>query len=218
MPAHWELRRLKTISPEITVGIVVEPSKYYVDEGVPALRSLNVQSGLISTENLVFISAESNDLLSKSRLQAGDLVSVRSGQTGVTAVVPVDLEGCNCIDLIIIRKPLRDCERYLRWFCAADCARWQFDVGSGGAIQQHFNIGMAMNLVVALPPPTEQRAIADFLACEVAKLEALNENAESAIELLRERRSALITAAVTGQIDVRNAVPRPTAEPEPLAA
>ena len=45
VPEHWSVRRLKYISPEITVGIVVEPSKYYVNEGVPALRSLNVSAG-----------------------------------------------------------------------------------------------------------------------------------------------------------------------------
>ncbi|HMW30983.1 MAG TPA: restriction endonuclease subunit S [Plasticicumulans sp.] len=100
VPAHWQVKRLKTISPEITVGIVVEPSKYYVDDGVPALRSLNICADRISKENLVYISKESNELLAKSRLRTGDLVSVRSGQPGATAVVPSDMHGCNCIDLL----------------------------------------------------------------------------------------------------------------------
>ena len=209
VPAHWHVQRLKTISPEITVGIVVEPSKYYVDEGVPALRSLNISAGRITTENLVYISPESNEALAKSRLHVGDLVSVRSGQTGVTSVVPSEMDGCNCIDLIIIRKPSQHCEQFLCWFFASDSALRQFASGSGGAIQQHFNIGTAMNLQVPLPPIEEQRAIADFLERETAKLDALSAEAERAVNLLKERRSALIAAAVSGQIDVRSAKPQP---------
>jgi type I restriction enzyme S subunit len=53
----------------------------------------------------------------------------------------------------------------------------------------------------------EQVAIVDFLDCETAKLDALNVQTEKAISLLKERRSALIAAAVTGKIDVRDAVP-----------
>ena len=102
VPEHWAVERLKHISSEITVGIVVEPSKYYVDDGIPALRSLNVRPCSIELENLVFISPEANKILAKSRLFAGDLVSVRSGQPGTTAIVPKEIDGCNCIDLIII--------------------------------------------------------------------------------------------------------------------
>ncbi|MBK6511264.1 MAG: hypothetical protein IPG06_18740 [Haliea sp.] len=140
VPAHWEVLRLKNVSPEITVGIVVEPSKYYVDEGVPALRSLNVKPGYISKDQLVYISPEANEVLSKSKIYAGDLVAVRSGQPGTTAVVPKDLDRSNCIDLIIIRKPIGGCEKFLCWYLASDCAIRQFSEGSGGAIQQHFNI------------------------------------------------------------------------------
>lgn len=203
VPGHWEINRLKSISPQITVGIVVEPSKYYVDSGVPALRSLNVAPGRVVEDNFVFISVESNELLSKSRLRAGDLVSVRSGQTGTTAVVPESLDGCNCIDLIIIRKPRDDSEQFLCWFLGSDAAIQQFSSGSGGAIQQHFNIGTAMNLQIPLPPREEQDAIVKFLEAESAKIESLHRASEQSIDLLQERRSALIAAAVTGQIDLR---------------
>jgi type I restriction enzyme S subunit len=206
VPAHWNVKRLKFISPEITVGIVVEPSKYYCDEGVPTLRSLNVKPGKIVEENLVYISDEANDALKKSKLRSGDVVSVRSGQPGTTAVIPDRLDGCNCIDLIIIRKPHHGCERFLCWYLASDSAVYQFSEGSGGAIQQHFNIGTAANLMVSLPDPDEQRRIADYLNEQTAKFDALIADALRAIELLKEHRSALISAAVTGKIDVRGLV------------
>ncbi|HEY5222844.1 MAG TPA: hypothetical protein VIJ18_07340 [Microbacteriaceae bacterium] len=56
-----------------------------------------------------------------------------------------------------------------------------------------------------MPPPSEQIAIADFLEHETAELDAAIVDAREAIALLRERRAALISAAVTGKIDVRGA-------------
>jgi type I restriction enzyme S subunit len=203
VPEHWVVCRLKHISPQITVGIVVEPSKYYAETGVPALRSLNIRPRTIVEENFVFISEKSNAILSKSKLSAGDLVTVRTGQPGTTAVVPEHLHGCNCIDLIVIRKPKADCEQFLAWWFSSDSAVQQFSEGSGGAIQQHFNVAMAVNLIIPLPPLAEQRAIVAHLDEKCGKIDELKSKAERGIELLKERRSALISAAVTGKIDVR---------------
>jgi type I restriction enzyme S subunit len=204
VPAHWHVQRLKYISPQVTVGIVVEPSKLYVVEGVPALRSLNVVPDAIIPENMVFISAEANEIHKKSQLRAGDLVAVRSGQPGTTAVIPSSLDGCNCIDLIIIRKPTDCSEQFLCWYLGSDAAAFQFSVGSGGAIQQHFNVRTAMNLVVPVPPKSEQESISRSIAAKASGLDDLIMEAQRAIVLLQERRAALISGAVTGRIDVRN--------------
>ncbi len=204
VPEHWEVKRLKYVSPQITVGIVVEPSKFYVGEGVPALRSLNVDQGKVNLASLIYISEEGHELHCKSKLRAGDLVAVRSGQTGTTAVIPKELDGCNCVDLIIIRKPIVGSEWFLCWFLASDAALAQFSLGSGGAIQQHFNIGTASELEIPVPPEDEQYKVAEYVNCETRRIDTLTATSQRAIDLLQERRTALISAAVTGKIDVRD--------------
>ncbi|MGZ4960793.1 MAG: restriction endonuclease subunit S [Methylomonas sp.] len=79
-------------------------------------------------------------------------------------------------------------------------------------------IGMAdvKKLVTPLPPLTEQRQITDFIASETLKLDTLTAEAQQAVAFLKERRTALISAAVTGKIDVRGLVS--TALPEEAAA
>lgn len=205
VPEHWEVKRLRFISPHITVGIVVEPSKYYEDEGVPCLRSLNVRPNALTDRDLVYISPESNALLAKSILKSGDLVAVRSGQPGTTAVVDDRYDGANCIDLIIIRKPVNGSSPFFSYFLNSDAARAQFTGGSGGAIQQHFNVSTASDLLLVEPPFSEQETIADFLDRGTAKVDAMVAKVETAIERLQEYRTSLITAAVTGKIDVRGA-------------
>ena len=69
--------------------------------------------------------------------------------------------------------------------------------------QQNIGMGVIENLAVTTPPVTEQHTIAIFLDTETAKFDALTAEANRAIALLQERRSALISAAVTGKIDVR---------------
>jgi type I restriction enzyme S subunit len=202
IPSHWDAKRLKFISREITVGIVVTPAKYYASAGVPCLRSLNVREEGLTDSDLVYISDESNALMAKSQIFAGDLVAVRSGQPGTTAVVDGRFDGANCIDLIIIRRSQIYVSEFMAHFLNSQPAKIQFLMGSGGAIQQHFNIETAKDLVVPLPPLEEQRVIVSHIAAETAKLDGLRAATERTVALLRERRAALIAGAVTGQLRI----------------
>jgi type I restriction enzyme S subunit len=87
----------------------------------------------------------------------------------------------------------------------SDLAQAQYTEGSEGAIQQHFNIETAKNLLLPVPPVAEQIAITSVLDTDLARLDATRARSAEMIARLRERRSALITAAVTGQIDVTGA-------------
>ena len=71
-----------------------------------------------------------------------------------------------------------------------------------GATIPRINHESLMDIAIALPPLHEQREIASFLDRETAKLDALIHKSQRLIELLREKRKALISAAVTGKIDI----------------
>ena len=90
------MRRLKHISPTITVGIVVNPSNYLADDGYPFIYGGDIREGIIDWQNARRIDLASTDANAKTRLQAGDLLTVRVGAPGVTAVVPPECEGGNC--------------------------------------------------------------------------------------------------------------------------
>jgi type I restriction enzyme S subunit len=84
--------------------------------------------------------------------------------------------------------------------------RFQVEVVQYGAAQEQFNISHAVNFWLPVPPRQEQDRIATFLLSEHEKAQGLILQAQNAVSLLQERRSALISAAVTGQIDVRGLV------------
>lgn len=201
IPAHWEMKRLKYISPRITVGIVITPAAFYVDEGVLALRGLNIKPMRFDLTDTRSISDEGQTINRKSILKAGDLVAVRTGAPGTTSVVTDELAGCNCIDLVIIRKPLIGNPRFLGWYLNSDVAKTQYALGSEGALQSHFNIQTAGELIVALPNPEEQDEIVRQIEVALLSHDKQAEAVTASIERLSEYRSALITAAVTGRLE-----------------
>ena len=75
-----------------------------------------------------------------------------------------------------------------------------------GVSVPHISPEQINNFVIPIPPVVEQEAIVAFVGRETAKFDTLTTEAQRAIDLLQERRTALISAAVTGQIDVRGVV------------
>ena len=205
VPGHWEMKRLKHISPFITVGVVVNPSTYVADEGHPFIYGGDIREGIIDWENSRRISSESSKVNSKTRLKAGDLLTVRVGAPGITAVVPIECEGGNCASVMLVRQGTFNSN----WLCFAmntRIVRFQVEVVQYGAAQEQFNISHAINFWTPTPPRIEQDAIAEYLALASKELDTLTQEAQTAIALLQERRTALISAAVTGKMDVRAAM------------
>lgn len=206
IPKNWDTAPLKYSSRNVTVGIVSKPSQYYVDDGVPALRSLNVKKNKIIRDELVYISEKSNNELRSSQINSGDLVSVRSGDPGTTAVVPEELDGANCIDLIIVREPDGYIPEFLSFLMNSEASTSQIEAGTEGAALQHFNVGEVKELVFPKPSLNEQRETLDWLSPRLKEIDEMTAKIQEGIERLKEYRSALITEAVTGQIDVRGEV------------
>ena len=123
VPGHWIVQRLKFMVGGVTVGVVVQPSQYYVDTGVSALRSLNVRPMGFDLSTLVYFDEASHRSLGKSELREGDVVVVRTGKPGVAAPVTAEVAGSNCIDLILIRNGGRFDARFLAFVINSEIGR-----------------------------------------------------------------------------------------------
>jgi type I restriction enzyme, S subunit len=186
---------------DITVGIVVTPAAWYADNGIPALRGLNIKPGRVDASDLVYLSAEGHRRHWKSALREGDVVAVRTGQAGVAAVVPAEFDGANCVDLLIIRPGQLDPE-YLTYVLNSDWTQKHIERYSVGTIQAHFNVGTMANLPLPVPPIEVQQSTVRWLAECTGIVDKTSYALDHQLALLRERRAALITAAVTGQLDI----------------
>lgn len=176
IPEDWDTRLCSALSNLITVGIVIRPTQYYVKQGVPALRSANVREDGIDDADMVFISKKANDLLAKSQVREGDVLTVRTGYPGTSAVVPPSFTGANCIDILITRPSSAVSPEFLAAWINSSFGKSQVLRNQGGLAQQHFNVRDLRNLLVALPPTkSEQEAIAEALSDADSLIESLKQ-------------------------------------------
>ena len=195
IPEAWDTRPCSELSERIMVGIVIRPSQYYVRHGVPAFRSANIREDGITDIDLVFISDSSNALLAKSQTRTGDVLTVRTGYPGTSAVVRAAHAGCNCIDILITRPSKKLDSDWLAIWINSPFGKEQVLRNQGGLAQKHFNVGDMRNLVVALPPLPEQRAIATALS----DVDALLAAQDRLIAKQRDLKQAAMQQLLTGQ-------------------
>ena len=163
---------------DLTVGFVGTMAKHYVDEGIPFIRSMNVEPFRINYNDLKYIASEFNDKLSKSKLHQGDVVIVRTGKPGACAVIPDDYEEINCSDLVIVR-PHKDELDSLYAACYINYSYRTVNSQLVGAGQQHFNVKVAEKLEINLPSLSEQKKIAGIIGDLNEKIrvnETINKN------------------------------------------
>ena len=207
VPAHWEVTRLKFVA-SVQSGI----AKGKDNQGketitVPYLRVANVQDGHLALEQVTMIDIEPEQL-NRYRLQVGDVLMNEGGdfdKLGRGAIWNGEIDDCIHQNHVFAVRPHAVSPRWLNQIAGSRYAQFYFM----GRSKQSTNLASIsstniMELPVLLPPVEEQVAILAFLDDENTRLDALYDSSTLAISLLKERRSALIAAAVTGKIDVRN--------------
>jgi type I restriction enzyme S subunit len=202
VPEHWEVLRLKQLSHRISGRLVYQPAQYFSDEGVPFVMGNNVTERGISLEQTKFIPAEVNARFAHHALRAGDVVMVRVGAPGVTAVVGPEADGLNCGSLMIVRRNSAFDSAWLAAVMNSPVVRAQIDLVQYGAAQEQINITDAVNFLIPTPPTDEQRVIAERVRAVAQQVDGVADKLGEQIARLREYRQALITAAVTGRIDI----------------
>ena len=199
IPEGWDAVPCAALGRQITVGIVVKPTQYYADQGVKCWRSANVGPGFVRDSDWVYIRPEANDQLSKTRLDAGDIVVVRTGYPGTACVVPTSLDQTNCVDLLFIRpKHDRVLSDYLCWFINSDVGKRQVLAGQGGLAQQHFNVKELNRMVIAVPPLPEQ----DEIVGHLSEIQASEHSEKAKIAALQKVKAGLLQDLLTGKVRV----------------
>jgi len=208
VPEHWNVRRIATASTKITNGFVGPTRGILVEDGVRYLQSLHIKDNRIVFARPYFVDQEWSLEHSKSVLKVDDVLVVQTGDIGQVAVVPEAFAGANCHALIIV-SPRRDrlSGAFLSQFLNSSFGFDELKRIQTGALHPHLNCGLVRDVRFPSPPVEEQLVIVDFLDRETAKIDHMVAKVETAIERLQEYRTALITASVTGKIDVRGASP-----------
>ena len=207
IPAHWEVKRLKTFA-NVQLSNVDKKSKKDQSE-VFLCNYVDVYYNEQISSGIDFMSATaSKEQIRRFSLRKGDVLITKDSETwadiAVPAVVAQDLPGVLCGYHLAHIRPDNNCDgAFLSRAFSAMGTRDQFHVSANGITRFGLTGDAIRSGEFPLPPLHEQQAIATFLDRETTKLDSLIDRVQDAIDRLRELRTALISAAVTGQIDVR---------------
>lgn len=206
VPAHWTVMRARYASTFVTSGSRGW-AEHYSTSGSVFLRITNVSRDSVDLHlhDIQRVSPPESAEGERTATQAGDVLVSITADLGSVAVIPDEFERAYVSQHLALVRP--NIQRVLgRWmayqfFSASGQAQL---TGSGyGGTKIQLGLGDVKDVWLVLPPPAEQAQICDWIASKVDKIRSQTESITHAVERLREYRSALITSAVTGKIDVR---------------
>ena len=208
VPAHWHVRRLKHLTSYVTSGSRGW-AQHYSDTGALFLRITNLSRVSIdlNLEDRQHVSPPAGSEGVRTQVASGDVLISITAYIGSIAVVPEQIEEAYVNQHLALIRPCQEevGSRWLAYALLSIPGQQQFRMLLNGGTKDGLGLEDVRNLLVPLPPCGEQNAIVTRLDHEAAKIDALITKVHTHIDRLREYRAALISAAVTGQIDVREA-------------
>ncbi len=220
VPEHWVTTRLKYMKSQVSNAFVDGPfgsnlkSEHFLENGdVYVIESNFATTGLLDTSKLKKISNNHYETIKRSSAKGGDIIIAKIGaRYGSSSILPeVDKKAVvsgNSLKLTVNENLLNVeyANELLRVLKQNDA----MDDGVNVTAQPALSLGGLNNLPFLKLPIEEQKKIVGYIKSAKNKYDELIFNADRFIDLAKERRTALISAAVTGKIDVRHHVSRPT--------
>jgi type I restriction enzyme, S subunit len=206
VPAHWEMTKFH-YEIDLLEGPGILANDFH-DEGVPLLRIQNVKDEFVSSDYKTYLSpSKVRAKWDHFRVAQGDLIISCSATTGLVSEVAENTAGAvPYTGLIRLRPQVKASitKEFIRCLVQSDLFFEQIKLLQSGSTIQHFGPYHLQQMHITLPTITEQDEIAKTVKEKTVRLDKLISIADQQIELMQERRSALISAAVTGKIDVRD--------------
>lgn len=208
VPAHWTPMSIKFALKGI-VDTEHKTAPFFDDGEYLVVRTANIKDGKLVLDGAKYTNKEGfAEWTKRATPQPGDIIFTREAPAGEACLVPEGVDLCLGQRTVLMQVDHSQLlAPFALWSIYGGVAAEFIDLLSQGSTVAHFNMSDIGQIPLLLPPKQEQQEIVDHLQVTTKRFDDLLSQAQSAITLLQERRTALISAAVTGQIDVRGWVP-----------
>lgn len=206
IPAHWEVVRLKSVTHSLQTGPFGSQlhAEDYVDNGIPLINPAHLKDGRIFPDPKVTVDDETAERLAIHKLEVGDIVFARRGEIGRCGLVTEDEVGWLCGSGSLRARPIQSIldSSYLVSLLLNTFVGTTLSIMAVGTTMDNLNTEIVGALILPLPPVNEQHQIMIHLKPAIDKINSLILSARKTINLLHERRTALISAAVSGKLHI----------------
>ena len=209
IPVHWEVKRVQELSTSLRTGPFGSQlhAADYVTGGTPVINPANLVAGRLVPDLECTVDEVTAARLGHHRPLPGDILFARRGDIGRCGLVTTQQRGWICGTGCLRMRPCigsTDSSFLLKLLSTPRVRDW-LGMESVGSTMQNLNTSIIGRIPVAIPGLVEQRRISEFLDGKRGKIDALVARVQEAIDRLKEFRAALVSAAVAGKIDVRDA-------------
>jgi type I restriction enzyme S subunit len=207
VPEHWIVCQLKYKTVMMQTGPFGSQlhAGDYVEDGIPLINPAHMINGKLVPDSKCTVDEKAQVRLGRHKLTVGDLVLARRGELGRCAVVKETQKGWLCgtgsLRATLSPQLIPD---YGFMLISSEGIKVELSLESKGSTMDNLNTEILGKIRIPFPPVQEQSSILDYVEKISQKYDRMEKLAQDQIELLQERRTALISAAVTGKIDVRN--------------
>lgn len=200
IPAHWEVKRLSFVSQVLDCK---HRTPEYIDDGIPLVSTTEISPYKIDYQTKRQVSEDELAVMSEGgrRPRTDDIIYSRNASVGSAALVRDNRAICLGQDLCLVR-PSAVLPSFLEYFLNSTACLTQLGSYLVGATFKRVNVDVIKKYSLPMPPKDEQVAISTFVRAAVAKAEVVERAIFDSISLLVEHRSALVTSAVTGRMEI----------------
>ncbi|QPR28318.1 restriction endonuclease subunit S [Edwardsiella hoshinae] len=220
VPEHWEVKKLKHVAH--IIDCKNRTPEYFDDGEYLVVRTTNVKKQSLVLDDALYTNERDFKIWTERGVPpVGSILFTREAPAGEICIVPAFTKLCMGQRMMNFICHQSNYTNFLFDYLTSDCLKRYIESEAAGSTVSHLRVEQVYNIPIVIPPNSEQKNIDEMVGVMKAQYSRLIDDAECSLVLLQERRNALISAAVTGKIDVRDWVAPDTKdieEPEETTA
>ena len=214
LPMGWTWCRLHEIYSENNVGIVIRPTQYYTssDKGIPAFRNTNIKPNKIDETSWVYLSHHGIQDNPRCIVHENDLLVSRSGNAGICCVATKKYEGYGAVDILLISL-FPFCSSFFISNCInSPIVQQAISRNNRGVALSHIGTNTFANILLPLPPFSEQKRIVVQIDSLLKCLEEINQESETLEKSLTLAKQKILDLAISGKLVPQDPNDEPASE------
>ena len=198
IPESWEVKYFKEYA-KISVGIATSTTEHFVEKGIPLVRNQNIKENKFDFKELLYISEKFSEDNKTKKIKENDLLVIRTGYPGLTAVVTKEMEGWQTFTTLIVKPNFNLIDsNFVAYYMNSPFGKNNLSKLEAGGAQKNLNSKSLEKLNIPVAPLKEQKQIAEILSTVDKKLENLKEKKEA----FKKLKKGLMQKLLTGEVRV----------------